>query len=78
MEQGNTVIVIEHNLDVIKTSDWIIDIGPYGGEKGGYIVAEGTPEDVSVNPNSITGKYLKEVLDKYHNYQKLNEEKKEE
>ena len=72
VEQGNTVIVIEHNLDVIKTSDWIIDIGPYGGEKGGYIVAEGTPEDVSVNPNSITGKYLKEVLDKYHNYQAQN------
>ena len=75
VEQGNTVIVIEHNLDVIKTSDWIIDIGPYGGEKGGYIVAEGTPEDVSVNPNSITGKYLKEVLDKYHNYQaQINKE----
>lgn len=72
VEQGNTVIVIEHNLDVIKTSDWIIDIGPYGGEKGGYIVAEGTPEDISINEKSITGKYLKGVLDKYHNYKKNN------
>jgi excinuclease ABC subunit A len=65
VEQGNTVIVIEHNLDVIKTSDWIIDVGPYGGDKGGYIVAEGTPEDIASNPCSLTGKYLKDVLEKY-------------
>jgi excinuclease ABC subunit A len=64
VEQGNTIIVIEHNLDVIKTSDWIIDIGPFGGEKGGYIVAEGTPEDIVENEESLTGKYLKSVLKK--------------
>jgi excinuclease ABC subunit A len=69
VEQGNTVIVIEHNLDVIKTSDWVIDIGPYGGEKGGYIVAEGTPEDIANNENSLTGKFLKVVLEKYKFYQ---------
>ena len=66
VEQGNTVIVIEHNLDVIKTSDWIIDIGPKGGNQGGYIVAQGTPEEVAGNENSLTGKYLKLVLDKYN------------
>jgi excinuclease ABC subunit A len=67
VEQGNTVMVIEHNLDVIKTSDWIIDIGPKGGNRGGYIVAEGTPEEVSENENSLTGQYLKPVLEKYKN-----------
>jgi excinuclease ABC subunit A len=67
VEQGNTVMVIEHNLDVIKTSDWIIDIGPRGGNRGGYIVAEGTPEEVAENENSLTGKYLKLVLEKYKN-----------
>ena len=67
VEQGNTVIVIEHNLDVIKTSDWIIDVGPHGGEKGGYIVATGTPEEVCENPNSLTGKFLKPVLEKFKN-----------
>lgn len=66
VEQGNTVIVIEHNLDVIKTSDWIIDVGPHGGEKGGYIVATGTPEEVCKNENSLTGKFLKIVMDKYN------------
>ena len=66
VEQGNTVIVIEHNLDVIKTSDWIIDVGPHGGEKGGYIVATGTPEDICQNENSLTGKFLKGVIEKYH------------
>ena len=66
VEQGNTVIVIEHNLDVIKTSDWIIDVGPKGGKNGGYIVATGRPEDVAENPNSVTGKYLKMVLNKYY------------
>ena len=66
VEQGNTVIVIEHNLDVIKTSDWIIDVGPHGGEKGGYIVATGTPEEVCENENSLTGKFLKPVIEKYN------------
>ncbi len=59
VEKGNTVLVIEHNLDVIKFADWIIDLGPQGGKKGGEIVAEGTPFDIMENPNSLTGKYLK-------------------
>ena len=62
MDKGNTVIVIEHNLDVIKNSDWVIDLGPEGGEKGGRIVAEGTPENISNNKSSLTGKHLKEIL----------------
>lgn len=62
VEQGNSVIVIEHNLDVIKTADWIIDIGPEGGDGGGEIVAVGTPEDVALEPRSHTGRYLKEML----------------
>ena len=62
VEQGNSVIVIEHNLDVIKTADWIIDIGPEGGDGGGEIVAEGTPEDVARVERSHTGRYLKEIL----------------
>jgi len=56
------VIVIEHNLDVIKTSDWIIDMGPEGGAEGGTIVAEGTPEDIAAVPESYTGKFLAETL----------------
>ncbi|SHK61606.1 excinuclease ABC subunit UvrA [Hespellia stercorisuis] len=63
-EDGNTVIVIEHNLDVIKTADYIIDLGPEGGDKGGTIVATGTPEKVAENENSYTGKYIKEILNK--------------
>ncbi len=63
-DHGNTVVVIEHNLDVIKTADWIIDLGPEGGDGGGCIVAEGTPEAVSVNENSYTGHYLKAMLAK--------------
>jgi excinuclease ABC subunit A len=59
---GNTVIVIEHNLDVIKTADWIVDLGPEGGDGGGYIVAEGTPEAIAANPASVTGHYLKRLL----------------
>ena len=59
---GNTVIVIEHNLDVIKTADWIIDLGPEGGDKGGYIVAEGTPEEVALFKESYTGAFLKKVI----------------
>lgn len=62
VESGNSILVIEHNLDVLKTADWIIDIGPCGGEKGGYIVAEGTPEEVAKNKKSVTGKYLAKIL----------------
>jgi len=62
VESGNTVIVIEHNLDVIKTADWIIDIGPEGGDGGGEIVAEGTPEEVAAVARSHTGRYLKDIL----------------
>lgn len=62
VNQGNTVIVIEHNLDVIKSADYIIDLGPEGGERGGYVVATGTPEEVAENPKSYTGQYLKKVL----------------
>lgn len=62
VDNGNSIIVIEHNLDIIKTSDWVIDIGPCGGEKGGYIVAEGRPEDVANNPKSVTGEFLKKML----------------
>ena len=62
VEQGNTVIVIEHNLDVIKSSDWIIDLGPDGGENGGNIVAEGSPESIITNKNSYTGKYLNKYI----------------
>jgi len=59
VDKGNSVIVIEHNLDVIRCSDWIIDLGPDGGDKGGEIIAEGIPEDVAKNPTSYTAKYLK-------------------
>jgi len=62
VDVGNSVIVIEHNLDVIKNADYIIDLGPEGGEKGGQIVATGTPEEIAANPNSWTGKFLKNVL----------------
>jgi excinuclease ABC subunit A len=63
VDQGNTVLVIEHNLDVIKTADWLIDMGPEGGSRGGMVVAEGTPEDVAGNPDSFTGDFLKPLLD---------------
>lgn len=62
VEGDNTVIVIEHNLDVIKTADYIIDLGPEGGDGGGYLVAEGTPEEVSKVKESFTGEYLKGIL----------------
>ncbi len=62
VDLGNTVIVIEHNLHVIKTADYIIDIGPEGGVKGGEVVAVGTPEKVAQTPKSVTGKYLKTYL----------------
>lgn len=64
VEEGNTVLVIEHNLDVIKTADHIIDLGPEGGDNGGTIVAEGTPEEVAANPKSYTGRFLKKLLNK--------------
>ena len=62
VDKGNTVIVIEHNLDVIKSADWIIDLGPEGGDGGGTVVAQGTPEQVARNENSWTGRFLKDML----------------
>jgi len=62
VDAGNTVIVIEHNLDVIKCADWIIDLGPEGGDRGGWVIAEGTPEEVAMVPHSYTGQFLKKVL----------------
>jgi excinuclease ABC subunit A len=62
VDKGNSIIVIEHNLDVIRCSDWIIDLGPEGGDRGGQIVATGTPEEVAKNIKSHTGKYLKSLL----------------
>ena len=64
VEGGNTVLVIEHNLDVIKTADYIIDLGPEGGENGGTLVACGTPEEVAENDKSYTGMFLKKILSK--------------
>ncbi len=61
-DAGNTVVVIEHNLDVIKTADWLIDLGPEGGDGGGRIIAEGTPEDVAKLKQSYTGQFLRHVL----------------
>ena len=61
-EHGNTVVIIEHNLDVIKTADWIIDMGPEGGAGGGQIIAQGTPEQVAKNKASVTGVYLAPLL----------------
>ena len=63
VDQGNTVLVIEHNLDVIKTADWIIDIGPEGGDRGGEVIAAGTPEQIGLENGSYTGRYLKQLLD---------------
>jgi excinuclease ABC subunit A len=64
VDAGNTVLVIEHNLDVIKSADWLLDLGPQGGHRGGEIVAEGTPEDVARVPESYTGQFLKPILAK--------------
>ena len=61
-EGGNSVIVIEHNLDVIKTADYIIDMGPEGGARGGTVIAKGTPEEVAANKKSFTGQYIKKYL----------------
>jgi excinuclease ABC subunit A len=63
VDKGNSVLVIEHNLDVIKTADWLIDLGPDGGRRGGTLVAEGTPEQVAANPASYTGQFLAEILE---------------
>ena len=64
VDHGNTVVVIEHNLDVLKTADWIIDLGPEGGDRGGYLVAEGTPERLALAERSYTGEYLRPILEK--------------
>ncbi len=61
-EKGNTVVIIEHNLDVIKTADWVIDLGPEGGAGGGQIIAQGTPEQIAATKASFTGKYLAPLL----------------
>jgi excinuclease ABC subunit A len=63
VDQGNTVVVIEHNLDVIKTADWLIDLGPEGGEEGGQVVATGTPEDVAAIDGSYTGSFLADLVE---------------
>ncbi|MBD0264537.1 MAG: excinuclease ABC subunit UvrA, partial [Tolypothrix sp. Co-bin9] len=65
VDKGNSILVIEHNLDVIRCSDWLIDLGPEGGDKGGEIIAAGTPEEVAKNPKSYTGQYLQQVLQQY-------------
>jgi len=62
-DDGNTVVVIEHNLDVIKTADWVVDLGPEGGHRGGQIIAQGTPEDIAAMPQSHTGHFLSQLLD---------------
>ena len=62
VDQGNTVVVIEHNLEVIKTADWVLDLGPEGGDGGGELVAMGTPEDIAAEKRSYTGQFLKELL----------------
>jgi excinuclease ABC subunit A len=62
VDKGNSVIVIEHNLDVIKTSDWVVDMGPEGGSGGGTVVAQGTPEQVAAHPTSYTGQFLRNLV----------------
>ena len=63
-DHGNTIVVIEHNLDVIKTADWIIDLGPEGGDGGGEVIAIGTPEEVAATASSYTGQFLKRILER--------------
>ena len=63
VDAGSTVVVIEHNLDVIKSADWLIDLGPEGGDRGGTVIATGTPEQVAEVPGSYTGQYIKKVLE---------------
>jgi excinuclease ABC subunit A len=62
VDEGNTVLIIEHHPDIIKVADWLIDLGPEGGDRGGYLVAEGTPEDVTKVKESYTGQFLKKYL----------------
>lgn len=64
VDQGNTVVVIEHDLDVIKTADWIVDMDPEGGHRGGTVIAEGTPEQVAAQPRSYTGQFLRPLLER--------------
>ena len=64
VDTGNTVLVIEHNLDVIKQADWLVDLGPEGGEAGGELIAAGTPEDVAEVPESYTGQFLRPLLER--------------
>ena len=64
MDNGNTVLVIEHNLDVIKNADYIIDLGPEGGDRGGEVIATGTPEEIIKNDNSYTGQFLRKTMEK--------------
>ncbi|WP_091739913.1 excinuclease ABC subunit UvrA [Phenylobacterium immobile] len=75
VDQGNTVVVIEHNLDVVKTADWLLDFGPEGGDGGGEIVAFGTPEQVAANPRSWTGRYLAELLERHETRRKARRRK---
>ena len=77
VENGDTVLVIEHNLDVIKTADYIIDLGPEGGDKGGTIIGYGTPEEVAQIPESYTGKYLKPILERDRSRMEKRIEEKE-
>jgi excinuclease ABC subunit A len=70
VNKGNTVVVIEHNMDVVKSADYILDIGPEGGDGGGQLIAKGTPEQVANNEKSYTGKYLKKALKQYRAYRK--------
>ena len=76
VDKGNSIIVIEHNLDVIRCADWIVDLGPEGGDRGGEIIAEGTPEDVAQNPKSYTGQYLQVALEQYPVVTETPEDKK--
>ena len=71
-DRGNSVLIIEHNLDVIKTADWLIDLGPEGGDKGGLIVAQGTPYEIAACPQSYTGHYLKTELEEAAAFRRAN------
>jgi excinuclease ABC subunit A len=78
VDAGNTVVVIEHNLEVIKTADWIIDLGPEGGDNGGYIVAEGPPEAVAMVEKSYTGQFLRRILEREGRLQQSDKRTKKE
>ncbi len=73
VDAGNSVVVIEHNLDVVKAADWVVDLGPEGGEDGGRVVAEGTPEEVARSKESYTGQYLAEVLGRHRERRRASE-----